>query len=103
MGRAGEAKEWRGKRGGTARDGARVVQGAPPREVLQPIWFATNDEYLACLVPDRPKVCNTCLSVCRGAQFSLHCGHDAMSTSISSCKDQHGLMNVVQDFALLKC
>ena len=45
MGQANEAKEWRGKRGGTARDGAPVEQGAQPQEVLQPLWNATDDEY----------------------------------------------------------
>jgi len=64
MGRAaGEAKEWRGKRGGTARDGAPVEQGAQPQEVLQPLWNATNDEYFG-LLGDRQTQGVQCVSFC---------------------------------------
>ena len=82
MGRAGEAKEWRGKRGGTARDGAPVEQGAQPQEVLQPLWNATDDEHFRLPGARQPKVCNACLSVCKGAQFSLLWVHDAISTRV---------------------
>ena len=77
----------RRKNGAEKEAGPRVTvhewRRAPSREKCcsrSGMQLMTN--IFACLVPDGPKVCNACLSACKGAQFSLLCVHDANSTRV---------------------